>query len=82
MPKPDSLLAKSIHTLHIDEPPSCILFAPHDRNLIVVGTYLYKPDEGTKTGHILLYKKQENSQFVINGSGNCVTLFLRTQFST
>lgn len=64
-----TLLRTSMHTHFLNEPPACILIAPSDPTLVVIGTYLYVPDEGKKSGNLLLYRKpKDNSSLCVFNS--------------
>lgn len=75
----EALPMKSLRTVYTDLPPSCVLHAPQNPDLIVVGTY-YLDESATvleekKTGSLLLYQQIPSS----DGSGNndlCVFAYL------
>lgn len=53
-------------TLFLNEPPSCILIAPLDSSLVVIGTYLYDSEKNTKTGSVQLFRKsRDNSSLYV-----------------
>ena len=53
-------------TLFLNEPPSCILIAPLDPSLVVIGTYLYDPEKNTKAGSVQLFRKpRDNSSLYV-----------------
>ncbi|KAF8424033.1 WD40-repeat-containing domain protein [Tirmania nivea] len=57
----DAPLRNSKLTLFLDEPPACILIAPSDPSLVVIGTYLYDTENGTKSGSLRLYRKSADN---------------------
>ncbi|KAL7270124.1 hypothetical protein RUND412_007172 [Rhizina undulata] len=52
----------SLKTVYTELPPSCVLFAPEDKNVVVVGTYLLdESQEGLgerKRGEVVVYEKR------------------------
>lgn len=65
--------AESCQTAFTELPPSCVLYAPRNPDLVVVGTYFLDESatvlEKKKTGSLLLYKHIYSND---GSSGLCV----------
>ncbi|KAF8459478.1 hypothetical protein BGX38DRAFT_1149019 [Terfezia claveryi] len=69
-------LRNSKHTLFLDEPPACILIAPSDPSLVVIGTYVYDTEKGTKSGSLRLYRKSAGNSNLYGDYAACALYYL------
>ncbi|KAI5793778.1 WD40-repeat-containing domain protein [Peziza echinospora] len=78
-----SPVRNAISTLFLDQPPACVLVAPTDPSLVIIGTYLYEPELEVprKSGCLQLYRWEHSDDSLTLLSSHPTNAILDVKFS-